>query len=220
MTRRVVITTTALAGAVCALIGLRPAGADGSGAGACLRMPGAKVVYNTSEAVIVRVRGRSSHYGCLKQQGKPVRIDRRSPKQVFAVYPPAGRYVVTLSYGGVKKLPMRVSERLWVILTDLRTGAEYRVFKGFLREGCCGSISNVIVRDTGSVIFLTSYAKPNLQFYLYACELSTCYDQRRYGRRLRVLDRGPNGVYNVRFDGETVRWTDADDGQDKAAALE
>ena len=55
-------------------------------------------------------------------------------------------------------------------------------------------------------------------FYLYACELSTCYDQRRYERRLRVLDKGPSGVYNVRLDDATLRWTDSDDGQEKSAA--
>jgi len=184
VTRRA-LSAAAVALGACVLVAWWPVGASAGGAGACLRLPQARVIY----------------------------------KQVFAVYPPAGRYVVTLSYGGVKELPMRTVERVWVILTDLRTGAEYRVFKGFFREGCCGSISNVMVRHTGSVVFVTSYAKPNLQFYLYACELSTCYDQRLYGRQLRVLDRGPNGVYNVRFDGATLRWTNADDGQEKSASL-
>jgi len=220
VTRRA-LSAAAVALGACVLVAWWPVGVSAGGAGACLRLPQARVVYNTSEVLIVRSRPRRAYYGCLKQGGKPVRIERRGPERVFAVYPPAGHYVVSLTAGGIARFPSGLASRIWLILTDLRTGAEYRVFRSFLFEDCCGSILAITLRDTGSVAFQTSYSERNL--YLYACEPSTCYDKRRYGRYLRVLDRAQGGgFYDVRLDGATVRWTNTDigDGQEKSADLE
>jgi len=220
VTRRA-LSAAAVALSACVLVAWWPVGASAGGAGACLRLPQARVIYNNSEVLIVRSRPRRAYYGCLKQGGKPVRIDRRLRERVLLVYPPAGRFVATKAAGPSKRCPSGIAGRLWLIVTDLRTGAEYRVFKSFLFEDCCGSIVQVVLRDTGSVAFQTSYSERNL--CLYACEPSTCYDKRRYGRYLRVLDRAQGGgFYDVRLDGATVRWTNTDigDGQEKSADLE
>lgn len=79
---------------------------------------------------------------------------------------------------------------MWLTLTDLQTGARYRVFKNFLIEDCCGEINQIVVTNGGSVAFQTSYGENNAR--LYACELSTCYDRRGYGRKLR-RDGGSRG---------------------------
>lgn len=68
------------------------------GAGACLNLPDALLIYSTPEAVVVRSGRPSAYYGCLKQRGKRVFIERRTPGGLF--HPPTGRFVVTLAGKG------------------------------------------------------------------------------------------------------------------------
>ncbi len=206
----------AVAAVTLAVCGAFPSNSSAGGAGACLRLPQARVIENTDEAVIVRSRPRRAYYGCLKRQGRAIRIDRRSPQSVSLVYTPAGRFVVSTSYGG-RTADGRL--RIWLILTDLRSGAEYRVFKSYFLDDCCGSIFGVTLRDTGSIAFYSSGRSMDDKLHIYACELATCYDSRRYGTRLRDLDQAQGGFRDFRLDGDALRWTNGDDGQEKSAVL-
>lgn len=185
------------------------------GAGACLRLPEARVIYNTDEAVVVRSRPRRAYYGCLKRQGRAIRIG--SPDRVFDVHPIAGPYVAAQSSAGIKKFPGSTAGRFWLTLTDLRSGAEYRVFKSFIYDDGEGGINSITLRETGSIAFQTTGGRKD-KIHLYACELATCYDSRRYGTRLRDLDESQSGFINIRLDGDTLRWT-GDDNQEKSAVL-
>ena len=211
-------TTAGLAVTVIAVAvwGALPSNSSAGGASACLRLPQARVIENTDQAVVVRSRPRRAYYGCLKRQGRAIRIG--SPDRVFDIGPIAGSFVAAQSNAGRKEFPGGTATRHWLILIDLRSGAEYRVFKSFFFEDCCGGIYGITLRDTGSVAFYSSGGRED-KLHIYACELATCYDSRRYGTRLRDLDQSRGGFIDFRLEGDALRWTNGDDGQEKSAVL-
>jgi len=66
-----------------AALGALPSSSSAGGAGACLRLPQARMIFNTDQAVIVRSRPRRAYYGCLKRQGRAIRIG--SPDRVYDI---------------------------------------------------------------------------------------------------------------------------------------
>jgi len=161
-------------------------------------------VAETPEVVVVgfpskgsldpRYDRKARFYACFKQTGVRRRLDR-GLKTRFRVFPPVGRFVVSVAYD-------TIAGYIAAHLTDVGSGARYALLSGPW-ENANGDVATVLLKRNGSLAFLT-VTDPDT---LYRCEFPACYSTSRRAR-LTKLDEGTISERSLRLSGSTISWQD------------